>query len=410
MTKHLFPALLLLAVCFPAFAAEKNDVAGNWDLNIGDPPGAAAWLGIQRQGDAYTGQFQPPAGAVGPAEEFKVDGNKITFKAHGQQFEATVADDRITGTVTRGEAKAKLTGQRLVAPVEVSGSWDLKLEGGETPLLTVIQSGPTISGALTVVPGVLGTATAKLDGNNITFTAKLPEGAERTLEGEVTAKGTVKGDAMAGEITAKGKTHKFTAQRRREWAETIALFNGKDLDGWKPIGKPENSHWKVVEGVMTNAAAGANLVSDQKFNDFRIHVEFRVPEHGNGGVYLRGRYEIQVADSFEKPLSPGMCGAIYGRIVPSKNACKKPGEWQTFDATLIGNHVTVVHNDELIIDNQPIDGITGGALDSNEGAPGPIYLQGDHSAIEFRKVEVTPAKPTVFGLTRIQTEPTTKPK
>jgi len=141
---------------------------------------------------------------------------------------------------------------------------------------------------------------------------------------------------------------------------------------------------------MTCAGRSLNIASQQQFMDFNIRVEFRVPEHGNSGVYLRGRYEIQVADSFGQPASSEGCGGIYGRITPTVNASKPANEWQTLDATIVGQYVTVKHNGVTIIDNQELEGITGGAIDSAENRPGPIYLQGDHSKIEYRKIIVTP--------------------
>src|SRR6185436_5699163 len=108
---------------------------------------------------------------------------------------------------------------------------------------------------------------------------------------------------------------------------------------------------------------------------------------GNSGVYLRGRYEVQVLDSGDE-LAVGSLGGIYGFLEPSDAAAKKPGEWQTFDITLVGRMVTVVLNGTTIIANREIPGITGGALDSDEGSPGPILLQGDHTAIEYRNITI----------------------
>jgi hypothetical protein len=198
---------------------------------------------------------------------------------------------------------------------------------------------------------------------------------------------------IEGTVTGMdGVDRKFTAERKVTWAEPIAVFNGKNLDGWKPLGDPAKSGWKAIDGVMVNTKGGsANIVTTSKFRDFKLHVEFKVPEGGNSGVYLRGRHEIQVADSAGKKPDWHGCGSIYSRIAPSENACKPASEWQTFDVTLLGNYVTVVHNGKTIIDNQEIEGITGGAIDSDEMAPGPIYLQGDHGEIAYRKIILTPA-------------------
>jgi hypothetical protein len=173
------------------------------------------------------------------------------------------------------------------------------------------------------------------------------------------------------------------------WGEPITLFNGKDLTGWHAMGK---NQWKVVDGVLTSASSGSNLVSDKSFTDFILHIEFRYQKGSNSGVYLRGRYEVQIDDS--KGMDPwvGYFGAIYGFLTPSEMVAKNPGEWQSYDITLAGRMVTIIANNKLIIHNQEIPGITGGALNSREGEPGPLLLQGDHGPIEYRNIIITPAK------------------
>ncbi|HEX5269686.1 MAG TPA: DUF1080 domain-containing protein, partial [Gemmataceae bacterium] len=144
-------------------------------------------------------------------------------------------------------------------------------------------------------------------------------------------------------------------------------------------------------GLLTNATPGNDLVSERKFTDFQLSAEFRYPKGSNSGVYLRGRYEVQIEDDYGEEPDSHKIGGVYGFLTPSVNAAKKPGEWQALEVTLVGRQVTVLLNGERVIDRQAIPGITGGALDSDEGRPGPIMLQGDHGRIEFRKVTVTPA-------------------
>ena len=148
----------------------------------------------------------------------------------------------------------------------------------------------------------------------------------------------------------------------------------------------------MVDGVLANGASGANLMTTRTFDDFRLRLEFRYPRNGNSGVYLRGRHEVQIEDSPRnvEPTSLHV-GGVYGFLAPNANAARAPGEWQTYDITLVGRRVTVVLNGRTVIADQVIPGITGGALDSDEGAPGPILLQGDHTAVEFRNVVLTPA-------------------
>jgi len=136
---------------------------------------------------------------------------------------------------------------------------------------------------------------------------------------------------------------------------------------------------------------GTGLISDQSFRDFRLHVEFMYPKGSNSGIYLRGRYEVQIIDGFgQEPGSRNIAG-VYGFVTPTANAARLAGEWQSMDVTLVGRRVTIVLNDETVIDDQEIPGITGGALDSKEGEPGPLFIQGDHGPISFRSIVVTPA-------------------
>jgi hypothetical protein len=180
----------------------------------------------------------------------------------------------------------------------------------------------------------------------------------------------------------------------KAWTRPEPLFNGKNLDGWEPIGNPANSHWTVRDGDLVNEAHGANLRTTRTFNDFKVHFEVNCPDHANSGFYLRGRYEVQLE---YEPLSANpperRIGSIYGRIAPKMELPRKPGQWETFDVTLVGRTVTVVRDGVTIIDHQVIDGITGGALDANEGEPGPFYLQGDHTGgLKFRNITISVPK------------------
>ena len=171
----------------------------------------------------------------------------------------------------------------------------------------------------------------------------------------------------------------------------IDLFNGKDLTGWKTSGGQSN--WSVKNGILVNEKAGANIISEQKFDDFKLEAEFRYKKDGNSGIYLRGRYEVQIEDS---PLDrhPGSLyfGGVYGFLAPSEIATFGPDKWNKYEITLRGRMVTIVANGKTIIQNQEIPGITGGALDSKEGEAGPIYIQGDHTGVEFRKLTITPIR------------------
>ena len=176
-----------------------------------------------------------------------------------------------------------------------------------------------------------------------------------------------------------------------KWGKPIQLFNGKDLTGWRLKDPKLPNGWKAVNRVLENNMPSSDIVSEQKFTDFKLHIEFNVAPKSNSGVYLRGRYEIQIQDDFGKAPESHLIGGLYGFIDPVENAGKRADEWQSYDITLLGRLVTVVLNGKTVIDNKEIPGITGGALESREGEPGPLMLQGDHGKVLFRNITLTPA-------------------
>ena len=133
-----------------------------------------------------------------------------------------------------------------------------------------------------------------------------------------------------------------------------------------------------------------NLRTEKEFEDFNLALEVKVGARENSGIYLRGIYEIQVSDSFGRPLDSHNMGGIYSRITPTVNAEKPASEWQSLNITLVDRHVTVVLNGTKIIDNAPLLGCTGGALWSDVTRPGPIYLQGDHTGVQYRNIVLKP--------------------
>jgi len=179
----------------------------------------------------------------------------------------------------------------------------------------------------------------------------------------------------------------------------VRLFNGQDLSGWRLTDPGAVNGWRAVDGVLVNDPVQeegkphknyGNLRTEKEFEDFNLQLEVRLPEKGNSGIYLRGIYEIQVADSFGKPASAHGMGAIYSRVAPTANPSKAPGEWQTLDITLVDRHVTVLLNGQKILDNVALEGCTGGALWSDVTRPGPLYLQGDHTRVEYRNMVLRP--------------------
>jgi hypothetical protein len=222
---------------------------------------------------------------------------------------------------------------------------------------------------------------------------------------------TLKGVLVAPRIDGRGADRtSFTGKKipplpappdlsKIKWGEPIALFNGRDLTGWRMIEPQSANGWVVEAGALVNRPTQVegqpqkkygNLRTEREFENFNLKLEVKVPPHNNSGVYLRGIYEVQVLDSHGKPLDSHNMGAIYSRIAPKVAAEKPAGEWQSLDITLLDRHITVVLNGKTIIDNQPLLGCTGGALWSDEFRPGPIYLQGDHGAVDYRNLILRP--------------------
>lgn len=183
------------------------------------------------------------------------------------------------------------------------------------------------------------------------------------------------------------------------FGKAITLFNGNDLTGWIPHEPGKINGWSAKDRALVNStpktdfsATGdhANLSTKAVFDDFRLHIEFLIGSQRNSGIYLRGMYEAQVVDRDSRMQGLQGVGAVFNMIAPSKNAGKPGGEWQTYDITLVDRHITVVLNDEKVIDNQPVTGPTAGAIHTNPAEPGPIYLQGDHTSVSYRNITLSP--------------------
>jgi len=228
---------------------------------------------------------------------------------------------------------------------------------------------------------------------SVTVTAATATSAATTWEldaagGKLT--GFIKGPAGSTPLTGL-PAPELKRPEPKAWTTPVALFNGKDLTGWEPIGNPANSHWLVQDGLLVNTTRGANLKSTAAYTDFKLHFEVNCPDLANSGFYLRGRYEVQLEYEAAGTDPPErMMGSIYGRLTPAVAFPRTPGEWETFDVMLVGRTVTISRNGKLTIDHKEVEGITGGALDANEGDPGPFYIQGDHTGgLKFRNITVS---------------------
>jgi len=173
-------------------------------------------------------------------------------------------------------------------------------------------------------------------------------------------------------------------------SEPIALFNGKDLAGWSGLVPGVEVKWSVQDAILRNAPPTTDIISDRKFWNFKLHVDFRIVEHSNSGIGLRGRYEIQILEDYGKPPNTHGAGALYSRIAPAVNASKPAGEWQSYDIRLVGRQLTVVHNGTKVLDKVEVEGLTAIANNADEAEPGPFIVQGDHSYVEIKSFVVTP--------------------
>ncbi len=241
----------------------------------------------------------------------------------------------------------------------------------------------------------------KVEITNGTLTFVSPK-EEEGSKSDMVYQGKLTSDTLSGTVNAPdGGTWTWTGKRAPalpenkspKWGKPISLFNGKDLTGWTMSDPKTAKPWTVVNGTLVSPGNGPEIINDKKFRDFKLHIEFNRGPESNSGVYLRGRYEVQIEnESAEEPPSHHT-GGVYGFLAADPEPARTSGTWDTYDITLLGRTVTVVMNGKTVIDHKEIPGITGGALDSHEELPGPIYLQGSEKGhVAFRNITVTPAE------------------
>ena len=311
-----------------------------------------------------------------------------------------IAAALVTGIVPASSFSARAEAGAAQNPF--LGRWDLTLkapDGDHPSWLEVREEGGQLKAQFT---GRWGNARplpkVEVSDGRITFVSPKEEEDSKS---DLVFQGQLSGQQLSGTVDGPdGKTWQWTGARAPaldkaatpKWDKPVKLFDGKDLSGWKQS-KPGPPDWMVKDGTVVSPGNGPELISDQKFQDFKLHIEFNCGKDSNSGIYLRGRYEVQVETESEGEPPSHHTGGVYGFLAPTPEQPRSPDTWQTFDITLIGRRVTVVQNGKTVIDNLEIPGITGGALDSNEGAPGPIYLQGSEKGhVAYRNIVVTPAK------------------
>jgi hypothetical protein len=323
-------SLFALTAALGTASAAENPYLGGWELTI--PGGGAGWLGVEEINGRLQARVLWGGGSVVPVDSAKVEADRLILtRRHSSQRKDESGKNITFMSVETITARAE----------------------GDVLKLTTVKTGQT------------GKAEEKAD-----FTGRreppMPPAPDLS---------------------------------QVKFGEPIQLLDGRDLTGWRLTDPNADNGWSAKDGLLVNQAKQeegkprkhyGNLRTDREFEDFNLTLEVRLAKNGNSGIYLRGIYEVQVADTYGKPLDPHNMGAIYSRIRPTASAEKPAGEWHTMDITLVDRHVTVVLNGKKIIDNQPVAGCTGGALWSDVTRPGPIYLQGDHTSIEYRNIVLKP--------------------
>jgi hypothetical protein len=328
---HPVAALASLTAATTLLAASPQDYVGEWAFTL--PGGGAGWLGVTQQPGYYDASYLWGWGSVTPAESvFFSDGTLMVIRLN---------------EVKRRDASGKVVRTHRFPEVLMG-----QLEEGE---LVLTRLAPRANG----------------------------ESVERQR---------FSGKKLPPMPPAPDLT-------QVKFGPAISLFNGQNLDGWRLVEPNGANGWSAEGGLLINRPVQVegqphknygNLRTDREFEDFNLTCEVRVPKGGNSGIYLRGIYEVQVADTHGKPIDPHNMGGIYSRIAPSESAEKPAGEWQTYDITLVNRHVTVILNGKKVVANQPVPGPTGGALWPEVDRPGPLYLQGDHTGVDYRNLVVRP--------------------
>ncbi|VGO22205.1 3-keto-disaccharide hydrolase [Pontiella sulfatireligans] len=301
-------------------------------------------------------------------------------------------------------------------PKELLGDWSLELDSGLPAWMRVAETNGQPLAFLRLYVGPAGPhRDAKIENGRLKFEIRKKNKKSKSVSVQTidvgTKDGKLDGVIVRSSPNGRGEREAFTGKKippmpasapnlaKVRFGKPITLFNGKDMTGWRVHESDKVNGWAAVDGTLKNSTpktdfsatgAYANLRTEEVFGDFRLHIEFLIGTNRNSGVYLRGMYEAQVVDRDSRMQGMQGVGAIFGTIAPSHNAGKAGGEWQSYDITLVDRHFTVVLNGEKVIDNQPVSGPTAGAIFTNPAAPGPIYLQGDHTTVAYRNIYLEP--------------------
>lgn len=305
-------------------------------------------------------------------------------------------------------------------PDSLLGDWTLEIESGEAGWLSISETDdgePSVSmmvnvGSIKPLKGV-----EVRDGKLHVPLKTFRKGKKGPIVSQNRAVIWTEGGELKGKITTSfadgGKediVDPFTGKKippmpsapdlsKVKFGEVITLFNGEDLSGWRLRRPEKNDGWSVKDGVLVNTTpktdfsitgAFGNLQTEGVYGDGKLHIEFLIEKDRNSGIYVRGIYEAQVVDRDSRMQGLQGVGSIFGLVERSENPGKPGGEWQSYDITLVDRHITVVLNGVKVIDNQPVSGPTSGAMHTDPIAPGPLYLQGDHTSVKYRNIVFAP--------------------
>ena len=343
---------LLLGASAVVIGQQQNPFVGRWNLRgTGPDTDKVYWLEVTQNGDKLEGRFLNRSAHATPLAWVRVEGNELVFQ-YGRGEGTPESPVEACGPIYRARAEGgKLIGHHTPGPCALPPRGRANAPAaGATPAPAPTPAPPT--------------ATAK------------PPAAEIHWVG-----------------TRQPTWPASNANGKHSFGKPVVLVGpGVGLEVWGGQTAEKAAGWKVADGVLVNEPPTYNPISKEKFKDFKIDVEFKLDEGQNSGLYLRGRYELQMALGQGSALTAGRQGlmAIYGWKAADVYAGKPAGEWQTLEAIVVGNHLTATLNGQKIHDNALLPAMTGGALDNDELAPGPIMIQGDHSRVAIRKMVVTP--------------------
>lgn len=351
-------ALVVAVVAVAGIGAQQNPYLGRWNITgTGPDSGKIYFLEVKQNGGTLEGLFLDRGGHATPVSWIKVENGELQWQYGG-------GGETLPKPACGPLYRAKLEAGKLIGHHETPGApcpQSPRASARPAPAQAAAHAAPTAPPAPQTVHWV---------------------GVRQPVWPPSNANGT----------------HTYGKP-------VVIVGPGVGKEVWAGL-TPDSSRracedrWTIEDGVMKNGTpvpgetSTCNPYTKQKFNDFKIDAEFNLDEGQNSGLYLRGRYELQLmlqTPGRSRPSSyPGQLMDIYGWKRADVYAGNPPGEWQVLEAVVVGNHVTATLNGKRVHDNALLPAVTGGALDNDELAPGPIMIQGDHSRVSFRKLVITP--------------------